>query len=154
MRVMLARRCLPAVVVYSEGLPEHIGGMAQTFVVVIHPKYRDDRGIHQHELEHVKQWYVTVAAVLLLAALAYFGGQFGMAGGLAIASIGTDGVLYRRWRRFRLWSEAAAYARQMRFPDRKGNYLSLADATCRLCSPRYDLRVSPSQVRALIAPPK
>lgn len=150
MRLMFARNCLPALVIYSEELPEHIGGMAQTFIVVIHPKYRDDTGIHQHELEHVTQWYAMVAAMLMLAVLAYVQSQFGAAAGLAMASIGMDGLLYRRWRRFRLWSEAAAYARQMRFPDRKGNYLSLADATRRLCSTRYDLQVSPNEVKALI----
>lgn len=150
---MLARKCLPALVVYSEELPEHVGGMAQTFVVVIHPKYREDAGIHEHELEHVTQWYVMVAAMLLLAFLAYVQGQFGASAGLAMASIGMDGLLYRRWRRFRLWSEAAAYARQMQFPDRKGNYLSLADATERLCSTRYDLGVSSKDVQALIGHP-
>lgn len=149
-RYLLARGWLPALVIYTDALPGNMGGMAHTFMVVIRPEYRDDRGLHEHELEHVAQWYAVVAATLLLALAAYQYAQTGLALGLAMASIGMQGLLYRSWRKFRLWSEAGAYARQMQFPDRKGKCLSLAAATARLCSPKYDLRLSDREAEAIM----
>lgn len=147
---MLARGWLPALVIYSDQLPEKVGGMAHTFMVVIHPKYREDRGLHEHELEHVAQWYAVTAATLVFALFAWNHVQPEIGLGLAMASIGMHSLLYRRWRRFRRWSEVGAYARQMRFPDRKGRCLSLAAATARLCSTKYDLRLSGSEAQAII----
>lgn len=33
------------------------GGYTKRMFVSIRPRYRDDEGIHAHELTHVKQWY-------------------------------------------------------------------------------------------------
>ena len=86
--------------------------------------------------------------MLLLALFADFQSQGGVAAGLCLASVGMHGLLYRRCRKFRLLSEAQAFLRQMRFPDRHGKHLSLTEAATRLCSPRYDLDLSLSQAVA------
>jgi len=119
--------------------------MTLAFFVVIRPRYRDDRGLHEHQLEHVAQWYAVLAAMLLLALIANFQSQAGVAAGFSLASVGMHGLLYRRWRKFRLLSEAQAFTRQMRFPDRHGKRLSAAEAATRLCSPRYGLGLSLSE---------
>lgn len=142
MKLTLARGWLPTIVVYSDELPEGVGAMALAFVAVIRPKYRDDRGLHEHQLEHVVQWYAVLAAMLVLALMATLQNQAGVAAGLCLASIGMHGLLYRRWRKFRLLSESQAFLRQMRFPDRHGGRLSAAAAATRLCSARYDLGLS------------
>lgn len=150
MRLALARGWLPALIAYSDELPQDMGAMTLAFVIVIRPKYRDDRGLHEHQLEHVAQWYAVLVAMLLLALVADFQSQAGVAAGLSLASVGMHGLLYRRWRKFRLLSEAQAFMRQMRFPDRHGKKLSAAEAATRLCSPRYDLDLSWSQAVAKI----
>lgn len=148
MKLALARGWLPALITYSDGLPEDMGAMTLAFFVVIRPKYRDDRGLHEHQLEHVAQWYAILGTMLLLALFANFQNQGGVAAGLGLAAVGMQGLLYRRSRKFRLLSEAQAFLRQMRFPDRHGKHLSVAEAANRLCSSRYDLDLSLSQAVA------
>lgn len=151
MRLAFARGWLPALVWYADGLAEGIGAMSLAFVVVVRPKYRDDRGLHEHEFEHVAQWYAVLAAALLAALVASLQTQPGAAAGLLLASVGLHGFLCRHWRKFRLLCEAQAYGRQIRFPDRRGSYLSLVDAAARLCSTRYDLRLSRDEAMAWIS---
>lgn len=150
MKLALARGWLPAVVTYSDELPEEVGVMVLTCFVVLRTKYRDDKGLHEHALEQVAQWYAVAAATLLMALFAYVQGESVAALGLALASVGMYGLLYRRWRKFRLISEAQAFARQMRFPDRKGDRLSLEQAARLLCSARYGLNLSSSEAAEII----
>jgi hypothetical protein len=150
MKMALARGWLPALISYSDDLPAEMGALSLAFIVVIRPKYRDDRGLREHQLEHVVQWYALLAATLFLALLGYAQGQAGVAAGLALASIGMHGLLYRRVRKFRLLSETQAFTRQMQFPDRHGNYLSLADAATRLASVRYDLGLTRGEAAEMI----
>lgn len=142
MSVALARGWLPALVRYSDNLPDDVAGRARVCIVTIRPQYRDDHGMHQHELEHVLQWYAVAGAVLLAALVAWLQALPAVAIGLALASIGAHAVLYQLVRPYRLWCEVDAYARQMRFTDRKGRRLSLADAAARLSSERHRLGLS------------
>ena len=150
MRFVLARGWLPAIISYSDDLPADMGGFTLTLVAVIRPEYRHDQGLHEHQLEHVVQWYAVLAAMLVLATIAYLEGQAGVAVGLALASVGMHGLLHRRFRSFRLSSESRAFARQIQFPDRHGRFLSLDAAAARLCSPRYDLGLSQPEAVARI----
>lgn len=79
----------PALIFYTDNLPEGVGGCANAFVVRIKTKYREDMGILNHELCHVWQWWFT---------------------------LGVGGILYRFSRAYRLWAEAQAYRVQMRYP--------------------------------------
>lgn len=63
---------LPHITFYTDNLPANVGGRATGPIVRIKPQYRDDKGIHAHEMVHVAQWYAGVAIGAALAALVYF----------------------------------------------------------------------------------
>lgn len=42
---------------YTDKLPDGTGGQAWLWFVKIRPKYKDDRGIHAHELYHVSEFW-------------------------------------------------------------------------------------------------
>ena len=52
--------CYPSITLYTDNLPPDVGGCANGPIVRIRPKYRNDTGIHAHEAEHVRQWWVGV----------------------------------------------------------------------------------------------
>ena len=79
----------PALILYTDNLPEGVGGCANGPVIRIRPKYREDEGIHAHELTHVWQWWLT---------------------------LGLHSLLYLLVRRYRLWAEVQAYREQTRHP--------------------------------------
>jgi hypothetical protein len=84
---------LPAFISYTDELPQNVGGRRWLGPCIrIRPRYRDDEGIHQHEIEHVRQWY---ASFMLPHAL-----------------------LYPLVDRYRLWAEVRAYRKQLAcYPD-------------------------------------
>lgn len=116
---------VPVPVFYTDRLPGGVGGRAIGPVVQIRPRYRErgDEGIHQHELEHVRQWWAT---------------------------LGLHSPLYLAARRYRLWAEARAYAVQMRYPNGLGGALTLEDAAWRLTQPRYRLGINVERATAEI----
>jgi hypothetical protein len=115
----------PALIFYTDNLPEDVGGRTNAFVVRIRPKYQGDVGIHKHELEHVKQNW---CGLLLVSAL-----------------------LYLFVRRYRLWAEAQAYKKQMIYPDSDGHLMTLDDAAGRLVGPPgYDLGITIEQAKAAL----
>jgi hypothetical protein len=48
---------LPHFVHYTDKVKQ---GDARLFYVRINPKFKDDKGLHAHEYEHVKQWYFSL----------------------------------------------------------------------------------------------
>ena len=78
-----------ALILYTDSLPEGVGGCANGPVVRIRPKYRDDEGILHHELTHVWQYWLTLSL---------------------------HPLLYLFVRRYRLWAEVQAYRVQARHP--------------------------------------
>jgi hypothetical protein len=64
---------IPAYIRYTDDMPTWMGGYAKWFYIAIRPKYKDDAGIHAHELEHVKQWWITtIIATALIAAIVWY----------------------------------------------------------------------------------
>ena len=49
----------PLVFYTDFGVPQGSAGCARGPVAFIRPEYRDDKGLLAHELEHVKQWWLT-----------------------------------------------------------------------------------------------
>jgi hypothetical protein len=45
---------------YVDSLPPSMGGCANGPVIRILKQYKDDVGLYQHELTHVKQWFRTL----------------------------------------------------------------------------------------------
>lgn len=107
----------PHAVIYTNRLPSGVAGRANGPLIRIRKNYRADMGLHAHEYEHVRQWYVT---------------------------LGLHSVLYLTSRRYRQWSEARAYAEQVR----RG--ASLAAMAKRLCAKRYRLNITEERAEALI----
>lgn len=130
--IRLVLWCLPALVFYTERWPLAYtkngkamsrGGAAILMFVFIKPKYRGDEGLHRHELEHVRQLY---------------------------ASLWLHGILYRRSRKYRLWSEARAYREQMRYPDAKGMCMTMRSAAAKLAGEKYALGLTQDQAMAYL----
>lgn len=110
----------PHLTFYTDNLPANFGGCANAFVVRIRPKYRDDAGIHAHEYEHVRQWYVGVALGALAACLMnLIPSAWAALWPLALsAGCALHPLAYLLLPRYRLWAEAAAYRIQLRhYPD-------------------------------------
>ena len=48
------------ILIYTDNLPANVGGRANGPVIRIKNKYRDDKGILEHEKCHVRQWWRTL----------------------------------------------------------------------------------------------
>lgn len=85
MKLKFVAMILPYFLKYTDDLPEGSGGIAKGPFVRIRPKYKDDKGLHVHEEEHVWQFYVT---------------------------LGLHNILYDVSDKYQKWSEAQAYGAQ------------------------------------------
>lgn len=99
-------------------MPDGVAACARGPVIFIRPAYRGDRGLLEHERVHRRQWLLT---------------------------LGLHSFAYLLVRRYRLWAEVRAYQEQMRWPDRKGNRLSIVQAAARLSKPLYRLGLTLDQ---------
>jgi hypothetical protein len=110
---------IPAYIKYTDDMPAWMGGYAKWFYVAIRPKYRDDKGIHAHELQHVKQWWITtlLATALIAAAVWYTKAptyQYILCG---LGLVAFD-LLHSTFQRFKLQLEVWAYKKQIpHYPD-------------------------------------
>ncbi len=144
---------LPSLAIYTDRLPADVGGQARGPLVLIRPRYRNDVGLHAHEAEHVRQWYIAwaiyIAAVLPVAAALGAGASWL----IVLSSLGmiAHGALYRFVRRYRAWCEARAYAIQTQHPDAHGQRLLIYDAADMMAASHYDLGITPAHAAAMIA---
>ena len=75
---------------YVDNLKPGFAGAANGPIIRISEGYEDDEGIYQHELVHVKQWFMT---------------------------LGLHGALYTLSPKYKLWSEVMAYRKQLKYYD-------------------------------------
>lgn len=135
---------LPSKTIYTDNLPADVGGCANGPVIRIRNKYRNDTGIHAHEAEHVRQWYVgmligalAAAALALLPQLAAWSEWWPVA---LTSSIGLHPLAYWLLPSYRLWAEARAYRIQLQhYPDDRSRLFAEFIAT------RYGLKISAEQ---------
>lgn len=106
---------------FTSNLPAGTNGQARGPVILIRKGYESDRGLLEHEKEHVWQ---SVSTLFIGHAL-----------------------LYLFVRRYRLWAEVKAYNVQRAYPDRHDKYLSLNDAAARLAGPKYKLNITIEQAK-------
>lgn len=99
---------------FVKSLPANAGGCANGPVIRILDKYRNDRGIYQHELTHVLQWAFASMSGLPIAYLLVSIGRTDLLY-LASLSIALHSFLYRFVPAYRLWSEVQAYREQARW---------------------------------------
>jgi hypothetical protein len=124
---VLVRRCpddlefavIPAYVRYTDSMPQWMGGYAKWCFISIRPKYKDDKGIHAHEREHVKQWWITtIVATALIAAAVWFAEGPPEYYGYCVFGLVAFDLLYSTFQRFKLQLEVWAYRAQLKhYPD-------------------------------------
>lgn len=108
---------------YTDRLPDGVAGKANGPIIRIRPKYRGDMGLLAHEREHVRQWLFT---------------------------LGVHPILYALSREYRMWSEAKAYAEQIRHPRADGSLMRLEEAAERMTRSMYRLGITQDQAEQAI----
>ncbi|MDD3938098.1 hypothetical protein [Rhodoferax sp.] len=108
----------PHITIYTDRLPANVAGRANGPLIRIKPAYKNDAGIHAHELVHVAQFWRFGFVGFGVAALLMFVPQFGefawAAPIAAAAGFGLHSILYMASKRYRLWSEVSAYKEQLK----------------------------------------
>lgn len=138
---------LPSITIYTDNLPTDVGGCANGPVVRIRTRYRDDTGIHAHEAEHVRQWYVGVLiGALAVLAISSMPSEWSGYWPLALsAGCALHPLAYMLLPRYRLWAEARAYRIQAScYPDDRTRLFAGFLAS------RYGLTVSVDDAEAAI----
>jgi hypothetical protein len=133
---------IPHILHYTDSIEEGFGGTAQGPYIRIRPKYKDDKGLLAHELEHVKQWWIAtiLSAILIAAGLYHF--QEPLYG--AIGSIGVHGILYKLIPAYRLWCEVQAHKVQAKYSPHAIALFAKRIAT------KYDLNISTEEAEKLL----
>jgi hypothetical protein len=119
---------IPAYIRYTDDMPQGFGGVTTWCFIKIRPKYRDDAGLHAHELEHAKQWWiVTLLAVLAIAAICYVKQAPYW---FCLAGVVVFDLLVTTFQRVRLQLEVWAYRKQIpHYPDDRTAYFAQMIAT-------------------------
>lgn len=141
----------PCLVIFTDDLPEGVGGEAGFLCVWLRPKYVGDEGLLRHELTHEWQGIILFLIGAVFAGMLAYAGLFLLAAiPLAIGMI-AHVALYKKVRLYRQRAEVEAYQVQMRYPNADGTYLSLDDAAWRLVNtPGYNLQLTLSEARELL----
>ena len=153
-------RVVPVPIFYTNKLPAGVGARVAWYapVVQIRPKYRGDESLHQHELEHVRQWWLCFAAMSVVTTLGVVVAssvlghpmpQQSLIVGIWLSWLGHT-VLHRLSRSYRAITEINAYRRQIRYADSRGEPMSIEAAAARLSSSRYMLGFSREEARQLL----
>jgi len=106
---------LPHLTFYVDNLPDNFAGVANGPVIRILKSHKHDKKLYDHEYEHVRQWYVT---------------------------LGLHSFLYHISRKYRMWSEAKAYAKQT-----KDDLSDLETMAYRMTLPVYKLGITQNQAK-------
>ena len=99
-------------------IPKRHQAVTRGPIILIRPEHRDDRGLLEHEREHVRQWLaVSIMACSILGLLIYALMGVEMIQWAALG-MGVHGALYSLVPEYRLASEIDAFREQARhYPD-------------------------------------
>ena len=115
---------LPAIVFYTDKLiPKRFGAYTIGPIVLIRPKYKDNEGLLQHELTHVKQMYRT----LLL-----------------------HGLFYLLSKGYRLRAEVEAYRVQLQYPPASESPHKYRKKFAKFIATKYGLSISEKEAEELL----
>lgn len=106
---------IPAPVVITDNMEAWKGGSARGPIAQVRPRYitSGDKGIVNHELRHVRQWWVPVLLGALIAVALYLAGY--VVWNLPLfAGLVAHPLLYTLSPRYRLWAEVDAYRQQIK----------------------------------------
>ncbi len=87
MQIKFVYKVLPAFIIYTDFMPDNFSGATNAMIVRIRPHHKDDQGLLEHELVHVRQSYRLFFLI--------------------------HAVLYLASKRYRLYSEVEAYRKQL-----------------------------------------
>ena len=124
MTVRFVLYVLPVLIFFTDRLPQGVGGRSYWLFALIRPKYREDEGLIQHELEHSRQaWKLPLLHQLM----------------------------YRFSKEYALACEAQAYRVQTKYPAGPGlPPISVANAAQRLRSGIYEFSLTQEEAEALV----
>jgi hypothetical protein len=132
---------LPHIVKYKDSLS---GGSTKMFMVEIQNRFKDNKGLHAHEYEHVKQWYICLAIGWLLAIPTFL---YEPTTGVLVAmfSIWIQGLLATFSKTARKYFEVAAYKKQIEADD-----LDHSDFYINALKDGYDLDITREEAAKLL----
>tara|TARA_R110000744_G_scaffold378093_1_gene493807 strand:- start:100 stop:555 length:456 start_codon:yes stop_codon:yes gene_type:complete len=138
------------------GVGKTARGSTRMCFIFIRPKHKDDEGLYQHELTHVKQWAATtmLAAVLMTAAyslaVAFFPSVFSapliaIYLQIILLSFSVFSLLYGTVPYIRLLAEVQAFKKQLNYysDDRTAKF---AGAIAKY----YNLKITPEEVERML----
>ena len=108
---------------YTDDMPDNFGGYTRLWFIHIRPKYKDDKGIHEHELLHVAYWW-----------------KYGVIGRL----------LYKFSKKWRLNEEVAAYKEQLKYAPAIHNPGYYRDMYAGFIADDYNLDISKGDVLKIL----
>ena len=113
----------PAIISYPDsGIKEGSAGTTSGIFIKIRPNYKDDKGLLEHELVHVKQWYRTFTL---------------------------HSILYKYSSKYRLNSEIEAYKVQLKVNKDEGKQ-DYADFYSKRITEMYDLDITTFEVKKML----
>ena len=132
-----------------------LGGDSLFFRVRINPKYKEDKGLHAHEFEHVRHWYiVTIMALITSVIVTYMTTPSLLLAPMAwVFFVGYSGLIYNFLttvsKACRLKAESKCFAVQLaQYPKENfENYLSQLSV---YLSEGYSLDITVAQARISI----
>lgn len=122
-------------------LPKPFIAKTYGFIVKVLPEHKDDKFILAHELEHVKQWYICLVAILIvLGGVVYAIPPLWPLLGLALFA---DWALYKFVRPYRQWAEVQGHKAQI---SKQWPVKTLA----KLLAANYDLGITEGKALELL----
>ena len=97
---------------YVKSLPPGVGGTVNGPVIRILEKYKDDVGIHAHEMCHALQWFQLLMIGCMAAVVLYQAGLPEFAGYALMVGMTMHSLLYLAFPGDKLWAEVEAYQEQ------------------------------------------
>lgn len=131
-------------VIYVSDLSDGFAGKTNGPFIRIGLAYKKDIGLHEHEKNHVRQWYAALALWLLLCILLALLVSMSLWPLCCLAPV-LHQLLYKIVRPYRRWCEVRAYRKQIK----TGGYASHAFAVTALVE-KYDLGLSIDEARNLL----
>ena len=107
----------------TDDMPANVGGYARAWLIRIRPRYKDDKGIHNHELTHVSQFWRTC---------------------------GFHGLFYLLSKTYRLKCEVEAYKEQLKHAPASLDYERYRDMYAGFIADDYGLDVSKGEALKLL----
>ena len=118
MRLFFILGIIPVPVFYTKRMDKKFAGMSYGFFILIRPSYRRDKGLHQHELEHARQFWCGLWVI--------------------------HALLYRYYDRYRAWAEIEAYKVQLSHAP-PTHYSRLKRKYALFIATKYKLDITPSE---------